>query len=301
MDSTLSLDSELLFADGEELRLDKLLRQRYPHYSRTYFQRLIEQGFVLLDGEPVKKRAIPEEGEAIEVCFQLTPELSVAPEPIPLDILYEDAHLIAVNKPAGLVVHPAPGHWSGTFVNALLHHCQGIQPDGTLRPGIVHRLDKETSGVLVAAKTADAHQALTAAFANRQVKKTYLAICTGRPPNGRIIANLGRHPTHRKEMAVLPDGKEAITDIEVLAFNERLSLVQAHPHTGRTHQIRVHLKHVGAPVLGDKVYGRESGVTRHMLHASRLSLAHPVTREPLELVAPIPEDFSAWAHKIRDC
>src|SRR3989344_712121 len=159
---SLHLDPEILLVTEEEegARIDKLLSERYPNHSRTYFQSLIGGGFVLLNGEPVKKRVIPEEGDEVEVCFQLTPELSLKPEAIPLDFLYEDEHLLAVNKPAGLVVHPAPGHWSGTFVNALLYHCKQLPAGDSLRPGIVHRLDKETSGILLAAKTTAAHHKL---------------------------------------------------------------------------------------------------------------------------------------------
>jgi 23S rRNA pseudouridine1911/1915/1917 synthase len=297
------LTSDSLSIRPEEAgqRIDKLLALNYPLFSRTYFQRLIEDGFVLLNGHPVKKRISLETGDEIEVCFQLTPESSLAPEAIPLDILYEDDHLIAINKPAGMVVHPAPGHPSGTFVNALLAHCQNLAPIGDpLRPGIVHRLDKETSGVLLAAKTPLAHQKLVQAFAGRQMEKTYLAICLGRPPSTTINTPIGRHPIRRKEMAVLTEGgKEAVSEIQVLAFNESVSLALIRPRTGRTHQIRVHLKHLGAPVLGDSVYGRpkcneEKRTSRQLLHAYRLQFIHPITQSPLSLVAPLPTDLKEW-------
>jgi len=299
-------EAELLFtaANEEGTRIDKLLAERFPEYSRTYFQNLIDQGCVLLNGEPVKKRVVPEEGDEIEVCFQAIPGPSLEPESIPLEILYEDDHLLAINKPAGMVVHPAPGHWSGTFVNALLAHCNGKAPGSDpLRPGIVHRLDKETSGVLVAAKTLPAHQKLIEMFASRSMEKLYLAICCGRPTNGVISAPIGRHPVHRKEMAVLSDGREAISEIHLAAFNERLSLVLVRPMTGRTHQIRVHLKHVGCPVLGDPVYGNDRlnqllDPQRHLLHAYRLVFDHPITGAPLKLSAPIPEDFKSWMRRL---
>ncbi len=295
-------EAELLFvaAHEEGMRIDKLLAERFPEYSRTYFQNLIDQGCVLLNGEPVKKRVIPEEGDEIEVYFQAIPGPSLEPESIPLEILYEDDHMLAINKPPGMVVHPAPGHWSGTFVNALLAHCNGKAPgNDPLRPGIVHRLDKETSGVLVAAKTLPAHQKLIEMFASRSMEKLYLAICCGRPSNGVINAPIGRHPVHRKEMAVLGDGREAITEIHLAACNERLSLVLARPMTGRTHQIRIHLKHVGCPVLGDPVYGNDRlnqlfDPERHLLHAYRLIFDHPITGAPLKLSAPIPQDFKSW-------
>lgn len=282
----------------EEVRIDKLLADRYPDHSRTYFQKMIEQGFVLLNGEAVKKRIVPEEGDEIEVCFQLTPESSLEPESIPLHVLYEDEHIIAVNKPAGMVVHPAPGHPSGTFVNALLGHCKELPATDPLRPGIVHRLDKDTSGVLVAAKTTFAHQKLVEMFASRQMEKMYLAICTGKPRNGILSAPIGRHPVHRKEMAVLGDGREAITDVQVVALNERYSLVLLKPKTGRTHQLRVHLKHLGAPVLGDALYGSARPGLRQLLHAYRLSFRHPITNAPLTICAPLPDDMKSWMKEL---
>lgn len=292
-------EHEFLIVNDEEVRIDKLLSLKFPNHSRTYFQHLIEIGCVLINGEPVKKRVVPEEGDEIEVCFSATPEASITPEKIPLDILYEDEHILAINKPPGMVVHPAPGNWSGTFVNALLAHCQGIAPgDDPLRPGIVHRLDKETSGVLVAAKTLAAHQKLIELFSNRKVDKLYLAICHGKPPNGLIDKPIGRHPVKRKEMTILPDGKEAITEIQVAAFNDKISLVLAKPKTGRTHQIRVHLKHLNSPVLGDSLYGKKEDHERHLLHAYRLQFDHPITKEPMKLIAPIPKDMALWLQKL---
>lgn len=282
-------------------RLDKLLSFRFPLYSRTYFQNLIAKGCVLLDGLPAKKRIPVEEGDEVEVCFEPIPSLDLVPEPIPLEILYEDDFLLAIAKPAGMVVHPAPGHPKGTFANALLAHCEGKLPEGgnPLRPGIVHRLDKETSGVLIAAKTTLAHQRLVSLFAERKVEKTYLAICQGKPKNGVLSAPIGRSPLQRKEMAVLEGGKEAETEFQVLATASSLSLVLAKPKTGRTHQIRVHLKHLGAPILGDGVYGSSStkGAPRMLLHAYRLFLPHPITGEPLQFTAPLPDDFKEWVLK----
>jgi len=293
-------ESDIIFTGPAEegMRIDKLLAERFPEYSRTYFQNLIEQGCVLLNGERVLKRIAPEEGDEIEICFQAVPGPSVAPEEIPLDILYEDDHLLAVNKPAGMVIHPAPGNWSGTFVNALLSHCGGKVPGADpLRPGIVHRLDKETTGILIAAKTLPAHQKLISQFSERRIRKLYLAICRGRPASGTIRAPIGRHPVQRKEMAVLSDGREAVTEIQVAAFNDKLSLILARPLTGRTHQIRVHLKHLGCPVLGDVVYGearRPSDPARQLLHAYRLEFEHPITGDSIKLIAPIPEDLKTW-------
>jgi 23S rRNA pseudouridine1911/1915/1917 synthase len=295
-------DFFFITAEEEGIRIDKLLAARFPDHSRTYFQHLIENGFVLINGEAVKKRIAPEEGDEIEICFQATPEASLKPEKIPLEILYEDEHILAINKPPGMVVHPAPGHWSGTFVNALLAHCQGIAPgDDPLRPGIVHRLDKDTSGVLIAAKTLSAHQKLIELFSQRKMEKLYLAVCSGRPPNGLVNLPIGRHPAHRKEMTVLPDGREAITEFQVAAFNEKNSLVLVKPRTGRTHQIRVHLKHLGCPVVGDALYGRKNDAgqpARQLLHAYRLVFDHPITGLPMRLNAPIPEDMRDWMRRL---
>ena len=286
-------------------RLDKLLSERYSTYSRTYFQKLIEDGFVLLNSEIVKKRIAPEVGDEVEVCFQLSLESSLEPEEIPLDIIFEDEHLLVINKPAGMVVHPAPGHWSGTFVNALLAHCKNLpSTDDPLRPGIVHRLDKDTSGLLMAAKTSEAHAKLVGMFASRQIEKIYLAICMGRPEDCIIDAPIGRHPIQRKEMAVVETGgKEALSRIQVLAFNETISLVMIRPKTGRTHQIRVHLQHIGHPILGDPVYGSEHinqqfQVERQLLHAYRINFKHPITGDSISLAAPLPIDMKAWIDQI---
>lgn len=294
-------EHEFLFITSSEegVRIDKLLANRFPGHSRTYFQHLLDIGCVLINGERVKKRTIPEEGDEIEVCFQYPPETSLEPENIPLEILYEDEHILAVNKPAGMVVHPAPGHWNGTFVNALLGHCKTIAPGSDpMRPGIVHRLDKDTTGILLAAKTTIAHQRLIELFSSRKMEKLYLAVCHGRPQNNHINVPIGRHPVHRKEMAVLPDGREAITDVQLAACNDKYSLLLAKPKTGRTHQIRVHLKHVGAPVVGDKLYSKKEQHDRQLLHAYRLSFEHPVTKAPIRLIAPIPEDMKVWIRKL---
>lgn len=287
------------------LRLDRLLCSHFPAHSRTYFQYLIEQGCVLVNGSPMKKRESPKEGDEVEVCFQLTPEISLEPQNIPLDILYEDEHLIAINKPAHLVVHPAPGHPKDTFVNALLFHCKSLEGTDPLRPGIVHRLDKDTSGILIAAKTTQAHAKLVEIFASRKIEKYYLAICVGTPKEGLIDAPIRRHPTQRKEMAVnLESGKEAKSICRVLAKNEQLSLVEIQILTGRTHQIRVHLKHVGAPILGDSVYGSDSAnkkflPPRQLLHAHRLKFIHPITSQELHLCAPLPKDIAPFFEMLR--
>lgn len=293
-------DIILISKEEEGLRLDKILANRYASIqSRTYFQHLIEEERVLVNGEPVKKRVQPKEGDEIEIEFILTPELQVEPEAIPLKVIYEDEHLIAVDKPVGMVVHPAVGNWSGTFVNALLYHCKMEAPQGDVRPGIVHRLDKDTTGLLLAAKNPLAQQRLIALFAERQIEKTYWAICVGNPGNGVIDAPIGRHPVHRKMMAVLgveEGGRKAISRCKTLKYKDPLSLVEILLETGRTHQIRVHLKYKNAPVLGDPVYGAERQnirlhANRQMLHAKRLRFKHPITGNDLDLEAPIPSDM----------
>ena len=283
------------------MRLDVLLRNFYKTSSRTYFQGLINEGLVVVNGSLVKKSYRPEIDDEVEVQFVITKELEVLPEEIPLDILYEDEHMLAVNKPAGLVVHPGHGNWRGTFVNALLFYCKSLekQDQDTLRPGIVHRLDKDTTGVLLAAKTYAMHKALTQLFARREVKKEYLAICLGKPPkNLEIRAPIGRHPIFRKQMAVLEvGGKEAVTHITLLQGDHKLSLVRVLLETGRTHQIRVHMKHIGYPLLGDALYGKEGQnasyeAKRQMLHAEVCSFIHPMTKQEIVIKAQLPDDMS---------
>jgi 23S rRNA pseudouridine1911/1915/1917 synthase len=300
MSSTIHVSSDMM-----HVRLDRFLTEQFPLYSRTYFQYLIENGFVLVNGLPMKKKDLPKTGDEIEVCFQMTPDISVEPENIPLDILFEDDHLIVINKPVGMVTHPAPGHYSKTFVNALLYHCKNLPHAETLRPGIVHRLDKDTSGVLIAAKTAQAHQKLVEMFCQRQLEKTYLAICIGSPGDITIEEPIKRHPTKRKEMAVDPEGKPATTICKTLAVEGKLSLVEVQLITGRTHQIRVHLKHKGTPILGDPVYGSPSwnkkfDLSHQMLHAHRLKFRHPITGQPLEFSAPVPPIFKKLFTSILD-
>lgn len=281
-------------------RLDKILSNRFQSYSRTYLQELIASGHVTLNGASVKKRIQLRAGDEVEMRFSLSPEIgmSLIPEPIPFEILFEDDDLIVVNKPPGLVVHPAAGNWSGTFVNGLLHHCRSLEPCGEpFRPGIVHRLDKDTSGVLIAAKTSMAHQRLVHLFASRQVHKEYLAICGGNPGEGVIDAPIGRHPHQRKLMAVVPEGgRIAKTRYQTVAVHGELSLVQMTLITGRTHQARVHMRHRGTPILGDPVYG-SGGLNeryerhRQMLHAQQLQLVHPMTGALFTWKAPLPPDM----------
>lgn len=300
-----------IVADTEaDVRLDKILSSRYSDVrSRTYFQYLIAEGHVLVNRKSVKKQYRPKAGDEVEVRFVLTPELEVVPEAIPLEILYEDKYLLVINKPVGMVVHPGPGNWSGTFVNALLHHCKFSTTEFAHtehRPGIVHRLDKETSGVLIAAKDAVTQQRLAEQFAGRLTQKEYLAICCGNPKSGKIEAPIGRHPIHRKLMKVVEpgEGREALTHYESIATDGKISVVNIRIVTGRTHQIRVHMKHLQTPVLGDSAYGnpqlnRRYGATRQLLHARYLKIVHPHTGQPMEFEAPIPDDIQKYLNYFR--
>jgi 23S rRNA pseudouridine1911/1915/1917 synthase len=281
---------------GAAARLDQYLAHAASGFSRARIQDLIKGGHVTLNGASGKASARLREGDAIVLDEPPAVPTETVAEAIALDVLYEDDDFIVVNKPAGLVVHPAAGHWSGTLVNALLHHCRGLSGiGGEQRPGIVHRLDKETSGCLVAAKNDAAHQALARQFAGREVSKIYLALVVGKMArlSGTIEAAIGRHPVLRKKMTVVPDGcgRAAKTGYRVLCTVPAGTLVECTLHTGRTHQIRVHLKHLGHPVLGDEVYGKRAGFARQMLHAWRLGLTHPRTGERVNFESPIPPDF----------
>ncbi len=283
-------------------RLDKYLSEKYPDQSRSYFEKLIEEGLVLVNGQIVKKRHLITEEDNVEVEFALSKDLSIEPENIPLSLIYEDEHLLVINKPAGLVVHPASGHWTGTFVNALLYHC-GRQGGPDLRPGIVHRLDKDTTGLLVAAKTAAAQRLLVEAFASRTVHKEYEALILGHIEAQMIEKPIGRSPQDRKKMAIVEKGKLAITEIKPLKIFKEASLINIILKTGRTHQIRVHMRSIEHPILGDPLYGfeginRKWGLKRQMLHAKTLSFIHPITGLKLHFEAPLPEDMLLLLKKL---
>lgn len=295
-------------------RLDVYLREIFPMVSRGTIQRLIEQGHIRVDGQNVKPTHHPHAGEMIEVHWPEARPAEAQPEEIPLDILYEDGDLLVLNKPPGLVVHPAAGHEEHTLVNALLHHCAGQLSGigGVARPGIVHRLDKETSGCLVVAKNDTAHMGLAEQFAGRTLEKIYHAIVCGEVPreSGEVRAAIARHPTHRKRMAVTDgSGREAWTSYRVLEKLHGATLMEARLHTGRTHQIRVHFQHVGHPIVGDATYGAKPNkrlteqtgfaAERQMLHARKLTLLHPVKQKKLSFDAPWPEDFRAALAALR--
>ena len=289
-------------------RLDKVLLARHPDFSRARIEGLVKAGFVTVNGVPAEKAGQKvAASDAIDVT--IPPPVPAVPEPedIPLDVVYEDDDIVVVNKPAGLVVHPAPGHGAGTLVNALLHHCPNLSGiGGVARPGIVHRLDQDTSGLIVVAKSQPAMDGLVKAFAShRNVEKTYLAVCHGRPrlDAGRIENLIGRHPVDRKRMAIVErNGKVAITNWRVRAAGVRTSLLECRIETGRTHQIRVHLASLGCPIIGDRVYGKgaldrrlDPVPARQMLHAWRLALWHPVRNERMSFEAPVPPDMAPYA------
>ena len=281
------------------LRLDSFLSSHFvdngkPLYSRTYFQKLIEDGLVKLNGDPVKKRELVSYGDEIEIAFPIQEELHLHPEEIALDIIYEDDDLLAINKPAGMVVHPAPGNPKGTFANALLFYLGKTPTEDPLRPGIVHRLDKDTTGVLLAAKNPLAHRRLVEQFSSRQIKKEYIAVCMSNAESCKIDLPIGRDPRDRKKMWIdTPRAKRAITIIENISFSEPFSLVRCQLITGRTHQIRVHLAAQGHPILGDPLYGSQSLNQKYeqatqLLHAHRIEFEHPITNIPLSITAPYP-------------
>jgi 23S rRNA pseudouridine1911/1915/1917 synthase len=301
---------EVVFHD----RLDKCLGKRYPAVSRGALQRLLEQGCILVNGQPAKPSQKPRRGDQVSVRWPEARPAEAQPEEIPLEVLHEDADLIVVLKPAGLVVHPAAGNEEHTLVNALLHHCAGQLSGigGVARPGIVHRLDKETSGCLVVAKNDATHVELARQFADREVFKAYHAVVCGQPARakGEIRAAIARHATHRKRMTVEEDrGREAWTSWRVLERLREAALLEAVIHTGRTHQIRVHFLHLGYPVVGDETYGKRqnlrlielTGYTapRVLLHARCLAFTHPATKEALRFEAPWPPDFQAALAALR--
>lgn len=287
--------------EGERPRLDQFLCGVFPQKSRSQLQDWVRRGCVLVNGNiPSKPGERLRGGELIEIREPQPQPMEVQAEDLPIEVLFEDEQVLVLNKAPGMVVHPAVGNWSGTLVNALLHHCEDLSGHGgENRPGIVHRLDKETSGCLVVAKTDVAHRVLAAQFADRKVRKIYLALALGRfrSRQGTVEAPIGRHPVHRQKMAVLGAGRgrEARTDWRVLSEMEfqgiPISLVECQLHSGRTHQIRVHLAHLGHGLLGDSVYGRKEGAPRQMLHAWQLGFSHPKTGHWMELTSPIPEDF----------
>lgn len=287
-------------------RIDAWLRVRLAPLSRGAIQRLIDQGHILVDGHPIKPTLSPKAGQRIEIHWPPPRPATAQPEAIPLKILFEDDDLLVLDKRAGMVAHPSAGHEHGTLVHALLHHCKGRLSGigGVARPGIVHRLDRDTSGCMVVAKNDRTHLALSTQFGTRDVRKIYHAVLCGRldREQGDVRAAIARHPTHRKRMAVTDgSGRDAWTSYRVIERLGPATLVEADLHTGRTHQVRVHFKHIGFPLVGDATYGKRQNqhlaqrigyaAPRHMLHAFRLVFQHPRRSELLTIEAPWPDDF----------
>ena len=288
-------------------RIDAWLAANLEDMTRSAVQRLLEEGRVVCDGKQLPKNYKLNGSETLEVSLPDPEPVDVVPQDIPLDVVFEDGDVIVVNKPKGLVVHPAPGHPDGTLVNALLHHCgdslSGI--GGELRPGIVHRIDRDTSGLIIAAKNDFAHQRLAAQLQDHTLARIYQCIVIGnlREDSGTVDAPIGRHPVDRKKMAVVANGRNAVTHWTVLARYPGFTHVECRLETGRTHQIRVHMAHIGHPILGDTVYGSKKpvpGLQGQCLHAVGLRFLHPRTEELVELHCGLPEEFQAQLQKLRN-
>ena len=294
----------LITAQQAGERIDALLPRLVPELSRSAVQKLLEGGGLTVNGRGVKKNYLLRPGDALALSLPEPESALPQPQDIPLDIVYEDADLLVLNKPRGLVVHPAAGHPDGTLVNALLFHCgdslSGV--GGVLRPGIVHRIDRDTSGLLAVAKNDLAHRNLSAQLSDHSMFRIYEAVVCGRmrEERGTVDAPIGRHPTDRKRMAVLPQGgREAVTHWEVLARYRGYSHLRCRLETGRTHQIRVHMAHIGHPLAGDPVYGRpDRNLAGQCLHARELELSHPRSGERLRFTSPLPEDFQAFLRRL---
>ena len=291
---TFTIDKE-----NQSTRIDSVLSLLLPETSRSFIQKLIEGGNLLLNGQVMTSKKYKTcEGDRIEIIVPEPEKLSVEPENIPLDIVYEDDDVLVVNKPKGMVVHPAPGNETGTLVNAIMYHIKDLSGIvGEMRPGIVHRIDKLTSGLIVIAKNDNAHRSLAAQMKTHEAGRVYLALVNGniKKDSGTIDAPIGRHKADRKKMAVRPDGRSAVTHFSVLERLGDYTLIAAKLETGRTHQIRVHLAHIKHPVAGDNVYGPEKnslGLEGQALHAARLTLRHPSSGETLTFRAAIPEWFT---------
>ena len=291
-------DTRIFTAEAGGERLDRFLTGRCPDLSRSRLQTLITEGHVTLDRAPAKPASTLRGGEVISVTVPDRVETRLLPQDIPLKVAYEDRDILVVDKPAGLTVHPAPGHRDHTLVNAVLAICPDLPGIGaTLRPGIVHRLDKDTSGLLVVAKNEKAHAYLTGQLKARRFTKGYVALVVGRPSPAEAVieAAIGRDPRNRKRMAVVPDGRAAATRYRVLTHFKGFTLVEASPVTGRTHQLRVHFASVGHPLAGDGTYGkRHPSLGRHFLHARLLGFGLPSTGEYVEFTAELPGELSAF-------
>ena len=293
------MESKLIIDVSDEEtgeRIDSFLSGK-TEFTRTRIQQLIKDRNITVNGKPTKSSYKIEENDEIIIEVPEVETTEIKPENIKIDIVYEDSDIAVINKQAGLVVHPAHGHYSGTLVNAILYHIKDLSGiNGEIRPGIVHRLDKDTSGLIVIAKNDKVHTALTEMFKEKKIRKTYLAILKGKlnKSEGKIVTQIGRDKNDRKKMTVIDDatkGKNAITNYRVISQNNLFTLVKVNIETGRTHQIRVHMRYLGYPILGDSVYGRKDNEKRQMLHAYKLEFIHPVTGRQMEFIGEIPEDF----------
>ena len=285
--------------ENQENRIDKFLADNLEDFSRTQVQQLIKDKNVLVNDNPTKANYLLEENDLIKVVIPDPVTIDIVAEDIPLDIYYEDEDVIVVNKPSGMVVHPALGNYSGTLVNALMHHCKDLSGiGGVLRAGIVHRIDKDTSGLLVSCKSDLAQKSLSLQFFNKTVTRKYYAICYGVINHnlGRIDAPIGRDPDNRQRMAVVDGGKNAVTNFKVLHRYKEYTLLELQLETGRTHQIRAHMKYIGHPVVGDPLYGPKKVIGEHgqFLHAKTLGFTHPKTNEFLEFDSPLPDFFEEF-------
>ncbi len=282
--------------NSEKMRTDAFIKKHLIDFSRQTIQDWIESGAILVNDQKVKKKDLLKRCDTVSVFPKHPEPLSLIPQDVVFDLIYEDPSILVLNKPAGLIVHPGAGHPDQTLVNGLLYHVTDFLKEHTdpLRPGIVHRLDKDTSGLILVAKNPESHFKLAEQFANRTVKKRYLAITIGTPKSLLCEESIGRHPSKRQEMTILPNGKPASTTFSLIAQSDRYAFVKAEPKTGRTHQIRVHLQALGSPIFGDPIYGRKMGIEqgcRQLLHAYSLSFSHPITQQPLSFSVKPPEDF----------
>ncbi len=305
------IETFVVSEDEVKQRLDAVLLHRYPDFSRAHLQKMVKTARILVSERMVKTGYKLRLGDKVEVQIDAPSSFDAKPEDIPLDILYEDEHLLCVNKPAPMVVYPSPGHREGVLVNAVLNHYPDLpNMDGAERPGVVHRLDKDTSGCILLSKTAESHIALLALFKARKIKKHYIAICHGEPSSqeGIVDEPIGRSTKDWISMRLSKLGKQALTNYKVRSINNGISLIDAYPHTGRMHQIRLHLTHLGCPILADSLYGKEKSfylsslgknhtkketalLTRHALHASEITLEHPITNKLMTIQAPMAEDM----------
>lgn len=291
--------------DENGARLDQFLAGRFGHLTRSRIKTLIDGGFATINEKAARPGHRLAFGDVVELAVPELREAAARPEEIPLNVVYEDGSLLVINKPRGLVVHPAAGNESGTLVNALLSHCKDLSGiAGELKPGIVHRLDKDTTGLLVVAKNDEAHLSLSRQIGEKSARRIYLALVEGNiaEDRGRVDAPLGRSRADRKKIAVVEDGRQAATEYFILERFGDCTLVECHLETGRTHQIRVHMKHIGHPVAGDPVYGLKKqrfNVDGQLLHAARLEFTHPATGERMKFEAPLPEDFERVLESLR--